>query len=238
VRFVPASLGDSTAGSFAFYFDGSDVGLNNSLEDIDAIAIAPDGRLIMSTLDNCNADGISGAQDEDLLIFTATSLGANTAGTFSLYFDGSDVGLSTSSSEDIVGAAVLPGGNLLLATAGAYSVPGLSGGNDDVIRFAPTSLGPTTAGSYSLHRALASLGISSASAIGSIDVRSSAFAKGDSAPGCPADFTYDGAVDSRDFFAFLAEFFAGEEGADINHSGAPDSQDFFDFLTAFFEGCR
>ena len=39
--------------------------------------------------------GVSGA-DEDLLAFTPRTLGATTSGSFSLYFDGSDVGLSTS----------------------------------------------------------------------------------------------------------------------------------------------
>jgi hypothetical protein len=54
---------------------------------------------------------------------------------------------------------------------------------------------------------------------------------------CPADFDHSGAVNSQDFFDFLAAFFALDPAADFNHSGAVDSQDFFDFLTAFFAGC-
>ncbi|MBL8880873.1 MAG: hypothetical protein JNG88_17300 [Phycisphaerales bacterium] len=49
VRFHPTSLGATTAGTFAFYFDGSDVGLTQNDEDIDAIALLPDGRLLIST---------------------------------------------------------------------------------------------------------------------------------------------------------------------------------------------
>jgi len=52
---------------------------------------------------------------------------------------------------------------------------------------------------------------------------------------CVADFDQSGAVNSQDFFDFLAAFFAGD--ADFNCSGATDSQDFFDFLGAFFAGC-
>ena len=90
VRFIPTSLGATTAGSFVFYFDGSDVGLTTDAEDVDAIAIAPDGRLVVSTLDAFSVTGVSG-QDEDLIVFNATSLGSVTAGTWAMHFDGSDV---------------------------------------------------------------------------------------------------------------------------------------------------
>jgi hypothetical protein len=55
---------------------------------------------------------------------------------------------------------------------------------------------------------------------------------------CDADFNSDDAVNSQDFFDFLACFFApGCGGADFNADGAVNSQDFFDFLGAFFTGC-
>jgi uncharacterized membrane protein len=54
---------------------------------------------------------------------------------------------------------------------------------------------------------------------------------------CAADFDHSGAVNSQDFFDFLAAFFASDPRADFNGNGSVDSQDFFDFLGAFFAGC-
>ena len=54
---------------------------------------------------------------------------------------------------------------------------------------------------------------------------------------CPADFNLDGLVNSEDFFAFLAEFFAQAPAADFNANGAVTSDDFFAFLSSLFGGC-
>ena len=90
--------------------------------------------------------GVSGA-DEDLLATPAT-LGATTSGSFSLYFDGSDVGLSTSSGEDIDAAAVDAAGRIYLSTLGSFAVHGASGEDEDVFVFTPATLGTTTAGTF------------------------------------------------------------------------------------------
>jgi hypothetical protein len=81
------------------------VGLTTSGENVDASAFAVDGRLLVSTTDNVKVTGASGA-DEDLLAFTPTQLGATTSGTWSLYFDGSDVDLSNTLDEDVNGVWV------------------------------------------------------------------------------------------------------------------------------------
>jgi hypothetical protein len=39
-------------------------------------------------------------------------------------------------------------GSLYLSTTGAFSVPGISGQDEDIFVFAPTTLGATTAGTY------------------------------------------------------------------------------------------
>jgi hypothetical protein len=150
LRFVPTSLGATTAGQWSIYFDGSDVGLSGTAENIDAVQRLSDGRLLISTTGNISVTGASGA-DEDLVAFTPTTLGATTAGSWSFYFDGSDVALTSNDSEDITALYVLETtGNptLFFATLGNFFVTGLSGANEDVFAFNPTSLGSTTAGTF------------------------------------------------------------------------------------------
>lgn len=150
VQFTPTSLGTTTAGTFSLFFDGSDVGLATNSEDIDAIGVAPDGRLIISTIGAHNALGVAGS-DEDFLIFTATSFGDNTSGTWETYFDGSDVDLGGVSTEDIYGGWVDSlTNNIYLTARDAYSVPGVSGDRDDIFICTPGSLGVNTTCTYSL----------------------------------------------------------------------------------------
>ena len=54
---------------------------------------------------------------------------------------------------------------------------------------------------------------------------------------CPGDFDCSRAVNSSDFFAFLAAFFDGGYLSDFNNNGESDSNDFFAFLDAFFAPC-
>jgi subtilisin-like proprotein convertase family protein len=149
VRFTPTSTGPNTAGSFAWYFDGSDVGLSTNSEDIDTIGFSADGKLLVSTIGSYTVSGVSGT-DTDLLAFTATSLGSTTSGTWALYFDGSDVGLSNSS-EDVTGAWVSPTSQVYLSTLGAFSVTGASGDGADIFVCTPGTLGATTSCTFSFY---------------------------------------------------------------------------------------
>ncbi len=150
VLFTPGTLGTATTGVFTFYFDGSDVGLETNAEDIDAIAINPDGKLVLSTLGSCRPTGLKLSRDEDLIRFKSTSFGADTVGTFAMYFDGSDAELSTTKFEDVNAAYVTSNGSLRLSTLGNFEVTGASGTDEDILRFVPSSLGWTTVGSYGL----------------------------------------------------------------------------------------
>ena len=84
----------SGTGVWALYFDGSDVGLTNT--DVDAFELQADGSLLMSFDSDFTLTGFGAVDDSDILRFVPTSTGAHhrrDAGQW--YFDGSDVGLTT-----------------------------------------------------------------------------------------------------------------------------------------------
>jgi subtilisin family serine protease len=148
VRFDATSLGTTTAGTFSMWLHGADVGLTTDGEDIDALALLPDGRVLISTSGWTVAPGLKGVPGQDILAFTPTSLGSTTAGSFAYYLDGSDVGLSTGP-ENVDAIDVGADGHIVLSTIGAFSVSGVSGTGDDVFECAPTSLGSDSACTYS-----------------------------------------------------------------------------------------
>jgi uncharacterized repeat protein (TIGR01451 family) len=127
--------------TWAMHFDGSDVGLNGS--DINAFHILDDGNDatdddILISVKNQFLPDINGLiDDSDILLFEPSSLGTNTSGTFSLFLDGSTVGLTTNS-EEIDALTMTPGGRIVISTRGNYKVPkspsgNLSGKKEDLI---------------------------------------------------------------------------------------------------------
>jgi len=149
LRFDATSLGNTTAGTFSLYFDGSDVGFDTTSENIDSLSLLIDGRLLLSTTGNPSVPGLTTGRDEDVLAFTPASLGDVTGGSWSLYFDGSDVGLGETSDEDLDALDVTANGNIYLSTLGTFSVTGLVGADEDVFLCVPGSLGNVTACNYS-----------------------------------------------------------------------------------------
>lgn len=152
VKFKPDTLGTHTTGTFSLYFDGSDVGLTTGSEVIDTFGFAPDGRLVIGTVGSFQVPGpnhttLSG-KDEDLIVFNATHMGDDTAGTFDLYFRGAPVGL-TNGSEDLSAVWIDPAsGKLYLVTKGNFIATGtngqLSGDRNDIFICTPAALGTNT----------------------------------------------------------------------------------------------
>jgi len=110
VRFIPtivSGLGSQTAGSFAWYLRGADVGLSTDSEDIDAIGFTADGHLVISTIGDFNTPNVVG-KDEDLIQLDNAAFGNPSGGVWRLFFDGSTVGLAN---EDINGLWIDPASN-------------------------------------------------------------------------------------------------------------------------------
>ena len=129
------------AGHFSLAFDGSDVGL--AAYRIDGFAWLDSDTLLLSVdADRSNIlPGMTGPiDDSDVVRFDATSLGATTAGTFSMYFDGSDVGL-TQSAADVDALELLSDGRLVISTTGTVSVSGVSARDEDLLAFTPDHRG-------------------------------------------------------------------------------------------------
>jgi hypothetical protein len=136
--------------SFSLAFDGSNVGL--ATFRIDAFTRV-DANTILLSFDAPGAVlGINGTVDDsDVVQFDATSLGPNnTAGSFSMYFDGSDVGL-TADAHDVDAVELLPSGNILVSTTGSATVSGVTARDEDLLEFTSTSLGDVTVGSFAVY---------------------------------------------------------------------------------------
>ncbi len=152
VRFSPTSLGyNNTAGSFAWFFDGSDVGLTTAAEAIDALWIDAAGRLYISTGGTAKVNGPTGAvitaQDEDVLRFTPTGTGVNTAGMWELYWNPTSI--TGMSAEDINGYWEDPAtGYRYVTILGAFNVGNtayggkFAGDGKTILRFAPNVAAP------------------------------------------------------------------------------------------------
>ncbi|QDU65386.1 S8 family serine peptidase [Engelhardtia mirabilis] len=149
VIFTPSSLGANTAGVWTFLMDGSDIGLTTNGEDVDGVCMDANEDLLLSTVGSASVNGLSGIQDEDVFRFVWVTLGSSTSGNSVMHLDGSDVGLSTSSSEDVT-AIHQDGNTAYISTLGAFGVTGLSGGDEDLFRFTG-SFGSATSGSFSAY---------------------------------------------------------------------------------------
>lgn len=138
-----------TTGAWALYIDLSDV---NVTTDVDAFAFLADGSLLLSFDAEVEIDGIGLVDDSDIVRFLPSATGVNTAGTFQLAFDGSDVEL-TEDAEDIDAISFTPDGRVAVSTTGTATVSGglLKAQDEDMLVFTPTRFGQNTSGSWALY---------------------------------------------------------------------------------------
>ncbi|MEM9214427.1 MAG: ExeM/NucH family extracellular endonuclease [Cyanobacteria bacterium P01_F01_bin.150] len=148
VKFIadaPDTLGSVTSGRFEMFVDGSDVALNRSSEDIDALNLLPNGDLLISTIGNAKLVGNINAKAQDIIRFSLTSTGVNTTATASLEFDGSDVNLKARGEN--LDAIAFQGDDLLFSTTGRWVSGAESGRREDAALFTGT-FGSNTSGSF------------------------------------------------------------------------------------------
>ena len=150
--------GAVTRGFFTIFFDGSDVGMTSSGEDINGLHEFEDGTLAVTTTGTAYVVGASNIKDEDVMLFTGTT-GTSTSGSFEWIFDGSDVGLS-SSSEELDALFYEWDDNLLFSTRGSFATPDDSGADEDIARFTGTTVNGSSIGTVSRTLDLSDFGLS------------------------------------------------------------------------------
>ena len=147
VRFTPTTLGNTTAGIFAWYLRGADVGLTTDGEDIDLIDFSRDGQLIVSTMGDFKTPTVSG-QDEDLIQLNNAIVGIPSGGDWSLSLDGSRVGLAN---EDLNGLWRDPATNeLYLTVKDTFALAETRIDSDDIFICTPSGSGAETTCAYRL----------------------------------------------------------------------------------------
>ncbi|MFZ4656791.1 MAG: choice-of-anchor Q domain-containing protein [Caldilineaceae bacterium] len=121
---------DGTTNTWQMIFDGSDLGVT---KDVDAFVFLADGSLLLSFNAPTDVPGLGKVDDSDIVQFTPTQLGSTTAGSFTLYLRGADVGLTTDG-EDIDAIGFTADGKLVVSTIGDFAVTNLTGQDEDLIR--------------------------------------------------------------------------------------------------------
>jgi CSLREA domain-containing protein len=137
---------DLDAETWIMVFDGSDVGIT---KDVDAFAFDADGALLLSFNGATQVPGLGAVDDSDIVRFTPTALGETTAGSFTLYLRGADVGLTTDS-EDIDAIDFTADGRLVISTIGNVSTPTVTARDEDLLVLNDAVFGNPSSGSWSL----------------------------------------------------------------------------------------
>ena len=118
---------DSVSGDASMYLVGSTVFSGNV--DIDAVHILANNHTVLSTTGPASIDGLS-FQDEDLVDYDPV------AGTAVMLLDGSTI---FSGDEDIDAVYVTDSGSIMLSTADAATIGGLSFQDEDIVEYQPST---------------------------------------------------------------------------------------------------
>ncbi|RIK39997.1 MAG: hypothetical protein DCC55_16425 [Chloroflexi bacterium] len=130
-----------TTNAWSLVFDSSLFGLGSV--DVNGFNFQPDGTLLLTLDAPATLPGLGVVDDSDIIRFTPTVPGNFSAGAFSMYFDGSDYGLTTND-EGIDAFSFPPDGRLVVSTLGRFSVPAhpsgtLNGEDEDLIVLNPAT---------------------------------------------------------------------------------------------------
>lgn len=148
VQAEPADIVQYDGSEFAILFDGSDVGLDGA--NIDALAIVGDNQLLLSFSSDVNIAGLGNIGSGDVVLFQADSLGEDTAGTFSLFASGAELGLNPADNIDALD--LLDDGSLVVSTLRNTTLSsGPDGGtfsanDEDLIQITPDEFGNFSTG--------------------------------------------------------------------------------------------
>jgi hypothetical protein len=130
--------------SYSRIFDASANGVPAGA-DVDALKVVDNDTFYLSfNTEPVVIPGVGGVSDEDIVLYDA--------GTWSIFFDGSDVSLTTFG-EDVDAFEILPDGSVLISTLGFVSVPGIVTPVPtwhDLLRCAGT-FGPATSCTWSMY---------------------------------------------------------------------------------------
>lgn len=106
------------------------------------------GRFLMSFAAKTAVPGVGQVPPHDIVELFTSDVGADTAGSFYRFFDGSDVGLSKPT-ETLDGIMIGESGNVLVSLTGKGAVPGVNGiADEDLLRFRAQQWGGTTRGAW------------------------------------------------------------------------------------------
>lgn len=130
-------------------FDASDLNLRGNLTAFDFMD--DDSLLLVYDAVARRVPDIGEVRPQQIIRFQpqAGGLGPDTTGTLTVYLDGRQVGLTTLA-ERIDALDALPNGDLLISTYGSVAVPGVSGLDEDILRFHPTRLGDFPTGTWTM----------------------------------------------------------------------------------------